>query len=298
MMRVFDRSALRRQRTRRAGELAGVDFLLREVCARLAERLHEIRRSFPLALDLGAHGGQLGQTLAGSTVGTLVSADLAQAQLAGAAGPRVVCDEEALPFAEERFDAVLSAMSLHWVNDLPGALIQIRRCLKPDGLFLAALAGGATLQELRETLMVAELEVTGGGAARVSPFTDVRDAGALLQRAGFALPVVDYDRLTVTYDSALALIDEIRRMGEASVLIERPRRPLRRDVLLRTAALYQERFADDRGRVPATFDILYMTAWKPHESQPRALRRGSGRLELAAALGAPSPAVDDRDGHE
>jgi len=182
-------------------------------------------------------------------------------------------------------DLIVSALSLQMVNDLPGALAQMRRALKPDGLLLAALLGGRTLAELREALLAAESEITGGAAPRVAPVTDVRDLGALLQRAGFALPVADSDVVTVTYASPLALFADLRAMAATSVLVDRPRRPLRRDVLMRALQLYAERFALPDGRVPATFEILTMTGWVPHESQQKPLQPGSATARLAEALG-------------
>jgi SAM-dependent methyltransferase len=202
-----------------------------------------------------------------------------------APGLGVVADEELLPFAAERFDLALSCLSLHWVNDLPGTLAQIGHALKPDGLLLAALFGGTTLPELREALLRAELELEGGAGLRVSPFVDLRDAGALLQRAGFALPIVDVETITVTYDHPLKLMQELRLMGEANALLERRHAPLRRATLLRACAIYQELFADAAGRVPATFQILMLSGWKPGPDQPRPLRRGSGQVNLARALG-------------
>ena len=199
--------------------------------------------------------------------------------------PDVVGDAELLPFAPESLDLAVSVLALHAANDLPGALAQMRRALKPDGLFLAAFLGGDTLIELREAFATAEAEVTGGASPRVAPFTDVRTAGALMQRAGFALPVVDQDRHTVRYASALHLMRDLRAMGVTNVLIERDRRPLRRAVLMRTVEIYGERFADPDGRVRATFDIISLSGWAPHESQQQPLRPGSARLRLADALG-------------
>jgi SAM-dependent methyltransferase len=213
-----------------------------------------------------------------------------------AAGLRVVADEEFLPFAAGTFDLVASCLSLHWVNDLPGALIQLRHALRPDGLLLVSLLGGETLHELRAALLEAEAEVTGGAAPRVSPFADVRDAGSLLQRAGFALPVVDADTITVSYPNALALMRDLRAMGEANALAERRRGFSRRGVLLRAAARYEERFADATGRVPATFKIITLTAWAPHEAQPKPLRPGSAAARLAAALGAVETPAGDKVG--
>ncbi len=285
---VFDRRAVRRHRERAAKTLAAHDFLLREVAERLAERLDDVTRRFPLALDLGCHDGALGRALAGhGGIETLVQADLSPA-MAGraAAGGRLAlaADEEALPFAEAAFDAVFSLLSLHWVNDLPGALIQVRRALKPDGLFLAAMLGGETLKELRAALLAAEVEVEGGAGPRVSPFADVRDLGALLQRAGFALPVADVDDIEVSYPDAIKLMADLRGMGEANAVANRRKGFSRRATLMRAAELYAERHADPDGRLPATFQVIYLTAWAPHESQPQPLAPGSARTRLSAAL--------------
>lgn len=288
---VFDRRAVRRHRERAAGSLAGHDFLLREVAGRLAERLDDVTRHFPLALDLGCHDGALGRALAGREdlggIGTLVQADLSPAMAGKAAGggqPALAADEEALPFAAAAFDAAFSLLSLHWVNDLPGALVQVRRALKPDGLFLAALLGGETLKELRGALLEAEVEVEGGAGPRVSPFADVRDLGALLQRAGFALPVADVDDIAVSYPDALKLMADLRGMGEANAVADRRKGFSRRATLLRAAELYAERHAGPDGRLPATFQVIYLTAWAPHESQPQPLAPGSAKTRLSAVL--------------
>jgi NADH dehydrogenase [ubiquinone] 1 alpha subcomplex assembly factor 5 len=286
---VFDRGALRRRRERTAPHLDGYDFLIREVAERLSERLGDVRRAFPLALELGCHTGQLAEVLGGRTgVGRLIQTDLSSAMARRAGGLCLVADEEALPFRAETFDLVLSCFSLHWINDLPGTLAQVRHALKPDGLFLAAMPGGTTLQELREAVMRAELELDGGAGLRVSPFVDLRDAGSLLQRAGLAMPLVDVETITVTYDHPLKLMQELRGMGEANALRQRPRRPLRRATLLRAAEIYHELFADARGRVPATFEILMLSGWKPAPTQPQPLRRGSGKVNLAEALKVPT----------
>lgn len=287
-MLVFDRALVRRHRDRAAARFERHAFLHREVAARLADRLYDIQHGFERALDLGARGGDLGAAIAATgRVETLFGCDLspAMARAQGAPGTVFVADEEALPVAERSLDLVLSNLALHWVNDLPGALVQVNRALKPDGLFLGALFGGETLVELRDALMRAELEVTGGAAPRVSPFADVRDMGGLLQRAGFALPVVDADRITVTYDDPFKLMADLKGMGEANAVLERSRRPLRRAVLARAAALYAEMFAQPDGRIPATFQILYLHGWAPHESQAKPLRPGSARHRLADALG-------------
>ena len=288
-VQVFDRRLVRRRRQRFAAALDSHGFLVREVAERLVERLGDIRRTFPRTLVVGAHRGLLGGLVQGrSGIERLVTVDGASAMLREEARPALVADEEALPFAADRFDAALGVMTLHWVNDLPGTLVQLRSCLAPDGLLLTALPGGETLLELRQALMEAELECEGGVSPRVSPFLDVRDAGALLQRAGFALPVVDVDRITVSYGDPLRLMRELGRMGEANALWQRRPGPMRRLTLARACAIYRERFGDAHGRVPATFDILFLTAWKPHASQPKPLPRGSGRVNLADALKAPA----------
>jgi SAM-dependent methyltransferase len=287
-MRVFDRALLRRRRDRAAPGLGRHDFLFREVAERLADRLDDVTRKFPAALDLGCHGGILAQTLRGrGGIETLVQSDLSpqMARQAAAAGqPALAADEEALPFTPGSFDLVLSVLSLHWVNDLPGALIQIRQVLKPDGLFLGAMLGGETLSELRTALMEAELAEEGGVSPRVSPFADLRDAGALLQRAGFALPVADADSITVTYPNALALMQELRGMGESNAVLDRRRGVTRSATLLRAAELYSEKFAQADGRLPATFQVIYLTAWSPDAAQQKPLQPGSARARLADAL--------------
>ena len=284
-MGIFDRGGLRRQRERAAAGLDGHDFLFREVAERLADRLDDIKRKFPLALDLGCHSGQLARALGGrGGIETLASTDLSQAMAAKAPSPRLVADEERLPFQADSLDLVLSNLSLHWVNDLPGTLWQINRALKPDGLFLAAMLGGETLAELREALLTAESAVLGGASPRTSPFVELRDAGHLLQRAGFALPVVDADTLTFSYPDALALMRELKALGEANQTAERTRGLTGPGILAAAAGIYHERFADETGRIPATFQVLYLTGWAPGPGQPEPLKPGSARASLAAAL--------------
>ncbi|MBL8658560.1 MAG: methyltransferase domain-containing protein [Rhodospirillales bacterium] len=296
-MTVFDRRVLRLRRDRAAATLAGHDFLYREVADRLADRLDDVRRRFLLALDLGCHTGTLATALRGrGGIETLVNCDVAPGMVALAPPPAVAGDEEALPFADGAFDLILSVLSLHWVNDLPGALAQIRRALRPDGLFLAAMLGGQTLKELRQVLADAEIAAEGGLSPRVSPFVGVRDAGNLLQRAGFALPVVDAEVITVSYSDPLRLIEDIRGMGEANVAIERRRQFARRATLFDAVARYRDRYADDRGRIPATFQVIYLTAWAPDPSQPKPLRRGSARSSLAAALATPETPTEGAGG--
>jgi len=287
-MNVFDRRTVRLHRDRAAGGLAENDFLLREVGERLADRLDDVKRRFPLALDLGCHTGELGRLLGGrGGVESLVHCDLSPAMATRASGLRLAADEEALPFGEATFDLVTSLLSLHWINDLPGVLTQIRLALKPDGLFLAAMLGGETLKELRQALAEAEIAIEGGLSPRVSPFAGVRDAGGLLQRAGFALPVVDTETLTVVYSDPLKLIADLRAMGEANAIIERRQGFSRRATLLEAAERYGKAFADAEGRVPATFQVIYLTGWSPDDSQPKPLRRGSAKASLADALGDP-----------
>lgn len=297
-MTVFDRALLRRRRDRAAQRLGAHGFLFAEAAERLADRLEDVTRRFPLALDLGCHDGILARVLAGrGGVETLVQCDLSPAMARAAAkngAPTLAGDEEALPFAPASFDLIVSALSLHWVNDLPGALIQIRHALKPDGLFLGALLGGETLTELRAALMEAELAEEGGASPRVSPFAELRDAGGLLQRAGFALPVADADRIAVTYPDALALMRELRAMGESNALIARRRGLMRRATLARAAAIYAERFAEPDGRIRASFEVITLTGWAPHPCQPQALKPGSAATRLAEALGAEERPAGDK----
>jgi len=284
-MTVFDRRLVRIHRERAVAEFAQHDFLFREVAARLVDRLDDTRREFARALDLGCHAGEIGRLVAARTgIERLVHADLSFGLARNVGGLKVAADEEALPFADASFDLVMSNLSLHWVNDLPGCLIQVRRALKPDGFFLAALLGGETLRELRAAFLEAELELEGGAGPRLSPFADVRDAGALLQRAGFALPVVDRDTITVTYPNALQLMHELRGMGETNAVRARRTSFSRRGTLLRAAAIYEERFSAADGRLPATFEVIYLTGWAPHPSQPQPLKPGSAVSRLATAL--------------
>jgi len=284
--KIFDRALLRRRRDR----IAQVpdpkrDFLFAESGERMLDRLDDVKRRFPLALDLGSRDGLLGRLLQGrGGIETLIQGDLSLGMLRQAGGRVVQLDEELLPFAPQSFDLVLANLSLHWTNDLPGALAQIRHVLRPDGLFLGALFGAGTLGELRTVLMEAEIAETGGASARVAPFADLRDAAGLLQRAGFALPVADVETVTVTYAGMMPLLADLRAMGEASILDARLKRPTRRAVIARAAALYQDKFALPDGRIPATFRLIFMTGWAPHESQQQPARRGSGKVNLGEVL--------------
>lgn len=291
---LFDRTLLKARRLRALkAAKPGADFLLEMVAEDLADRLTAISRNFPLALDLGGHTGRIAAVLkASGKTGTVLRGDLLVAD-PHLAAPDLVLDDELPPLAPGQLDLIASGLSLQWANDLPGALIQIRQALKPDGLFLGVLLGGDTLHELRDVLMRAELELTGGAAPRVSPFADTRDLGGLLQRAGFALPVTDMDRLTVRYSSLFALMADLRAMGATSILAERSRKPLTRAIFLRAAELYAEDYADPDGRIRATFTLMSLSGWAPHESQQKPLRPGSAKTSLADALGARAlPASD------
>jgi SAM-dependent methyltransferase len=298
--RLFDRELHRARLERAAPGYGAADFLKARAAADAVERLEAIMREFPLAVDLGARNGAFAAALAASEakakVGALIEADLSQRMLAARPGLRVQADEERLPFANESLNLVVSLLSLHWANDLVGALIQIRQALKPDGLFLGALFGGSTLAELRQCLTQAEAELLGGAGLRVSPFADAFDGAALLQRAGFALPVADLDRVTVRYGNALELIRDVRAMGESNVLVDRAKRPLTRPILARAAEIYHERFSESDGRVRATFDIVSLTGWAPHPDQQQPLRPGSAKMRLADALHVKEQSAGEKSG--
>jgi NADH dehydrogenase [ubiquinone] 1 alpha subcomplex assembly factor 5 len=281
---LFDRGAWRAHRER-AARCGTVDFLHAEVTDRLLDRLDLVGREFPVALDLGARGGELARALE-TRRGTVraIAAEPATGFLAGAPGLRVAADPELAPFGDGSFDLIASSLALHWAADLPGALVQLRRALKPDGLLLAAMLGGQTLVELRTVLFEAELAAEGGVSPRISPAIELADVAALLQRAGFTLPVADSETITVSYPDMLGLMRDLRGMGETNALAARRRGGLRRTTLARAAALYAERFGDTKGRIPATFEILFLCGWAPHQSQPRPARRGSATHRLGDAL--------------
>jgi len=281
---IFDRPLIRR-RQRRAAALGAATFLLDRAAGDLADRLGAVLRRFDLALDLGTPGEAIRTALARlDSVGVVIK--IAAVPSVGAGGPKalVVGDEEMLPFGDATLDLVVSALALHLINDLPGVLVQIRRALKPDGLFIAALFGGDTLTELRQSFAAAESEVEGGASPRVAPFADLRELGALLQRAGFALPVADIDRVCVRYDSVFSLMHDLRRMGTSNALTARRRTPLKRATLQRMGEIYAERFADADGRLRATFEIVWLSGWAPHESQQQPLKPGTAKARLADAL--------------
>jgi SAM-dependent methyltransferase len=303
----FDPARARQHRVRAERSGADGDFLRARVAGDLAERLEAVNRTFSRVLVLGGGDAFVRAVCERSDlrgkVGEIVVADVAP--LSGGTKPElgptpalsctVVADFERLPFADASFDLVVSVLALHWVNDLPGTLIQIRRALKPDGLFLGALFGGETLGELRATLLAAESDIRGGAALRVAPFADARDLGGLLQRAGFALPVADRDAFTVRYAEPLRLFADLRAMGETSALTERAP-PLTRTILARALDLYRDRFSDPDGRVRATFEVLTATGWSPHESQQKPLRPGSAKSRLADALGVREESTGEKAG--
>ncbi|WOF75250.1 methyltransferase domain-containing protein [Parvibaculaceae bacterium PLY_AMNH_Bact1] len=281
----FDRQLVARHRARAAKNFSAADFLVRRAGEEIGGRLETTNRTFQTALDLGCHNGLLARDiLKAAGVETIISADLSPSMAVQAPAPSIAADEEFLPVRLGSLDLVTSALSLHWVNDLPGTLLQVRQALKPDGLFLTALFGGETLHELRDVLMQAEAECEGGVSPRVSPFADVRDLGGLLQRSGFALPVVDADQIIVRYDTIFNLMDDLRAMGETNAIAARRKTPLKRATLMRAAQLYQEKHADPDGRIRATFEILYATGWAPHESQQKPMRPGTAAMRLADAL--------------
>src|SRR5579872_3056491 len=267
---LFDRAAWRAHRDR-AARVGAVDFLHVETADRLLDRLDFLGPMFPAVLDLGARDGALAARLA-ARPGTecVVGAEPSLAFLSRAAGRRVAADPEYVPFRDASFDLIASVLALHWTADLPGALVQLRRALKPGGLLLAAMLGGGTLAELRTALFEAELAEEGGVSPRVSPTVELSDAAGLLQRAGFAMPVTDSETITVTYSDMLALMHDLRGMGETNALTAR-RRFLSRATLARAQAIYAERFGDSDGRIPATFEVLFLTGWAPHpdHAKPR-----------------------------
>ncbi|MCR6733922.1 MAG: methyltransferase domain-containing protein [Afipia sp.] len=268
--RLFDR-ALLRARQDRAARLGPAAFLLDRVAEDMAERQHAVLREFSDGIDVGTPGDQVRAALSGRVQ-----------RLRAMALP--VSDTEPLALEPGSVDLAVSALALHLVNDLPGVMAQIRRALKPDGLFLAAMIGGETLTELRQSFAAAESEIEGGVSPRVAPFADLRDIGALLQRAGFALPVTDVDRIVVRYDNAFALMQDLRRMGTTNILHERRRTPSRRATFVRMAQIYAERFSDPDGRIRATFDVVWLSGWAPHESQQKPLKPGSAKMSLAEAV--------------
>ncbi|WP_135080263.1 methyltransferase domain-containing protein [Terasakiella sp. SH-1] len=293
IMTVFDRKLVREHRERAAQNWPDFDFLHKEVALRLCDRLDDVIRDFPLALDIGCHGGEVAHVLENyPKVKQVIQCDLSEKMIKRAGEHQalsLVADEEFLPFAPNSFDLIVSNLSLHWTNDLPGALLQINRCLKPDGLFIGTMFGIETLRELRQCLGQAEMDVDGGMSPRISPFADVRDAGMLLQRAGFTLPVVDADALDVRYENPMKLLKDLKGMGENNKVLERRKNFTKRALIFSAMQKYMEEFTGDDGRVPATFQVMFMTAWKDDPSQQKPLKPGAGSSadtqKLADALG-------------
>lgn len=292
---LFDRRLLRQRRARFVDEIANREVLIAHVAREIAERVDIMLRPFPRALDLGAYRGLLGRNIAAlKSVGEVFYAESVYEYAARCPRPTIVCDEDLLPFANGVFNLVVSGLALHRVNDLPGSLIQIRRALAPDGLFMAAALGSNALSELRECLLEAEEEIERGASPRVSPFGDVRAYGALLQRAGFALPVTDAEDVTVIYPSPRELMREIRALGGGNVLTARSKKPLSRRTLARAEELYRTRYGTPDGKVAATFQFVFMSGWAPDPSQQKPLAPGSARARLADALNTEERSAGDK----
>ena len=285
LINIFDRKAVRRNRDRAADEFGSFNFLFRELADRLVDRLFDIRREFPFALVLGSHKGIVKEALSGrSSIKTIVHCDVSEKMVRSASGLRVVGDEELQPFGAVSFDLVISSASFHWINDLPGTLAQVLKSLKPDGLLLANFLGGETLKELRQSLLNAEIEIRGGASPRVSPFADLRDAGGLLQRAGFALPVADIESMTVSYESPQKLLNDLKGMGEVNSVATRLKSFTSKEILNHACNSYQEVYGDSFGRIPATFQIITLTGWAPAGNQQKPSKRGSGTISLKDEL--------------
>ena len=294
LKKLFDMRALRRNRQRAAASYEKFSYLKDEAALRLADRVDLMRRDFDICLDLGSHDGRLRQHLAPlNKIRTIVHSDPAANfsynflpnSINPIAAPFAVHDFSVLPFADASFDAVFSCLNLHWVDDLPGLILQIRRTLRPDGLCLINLLGGNSLFELRAALIAAEQDIAGGSSPRCAPMADIRDIGGLLARAGLALPVADSDRLTVTYPNMFQLMMDLRGMGEQNALLGRLRNPTKRAVFLRAAEIYRDKFGQTDGLIPASFEIITLTGWAPHDNQQKPLRPGSAKIRLATAIG-------------
>ncbi|MFP4519945.1 MAG: methyltransferase domain-containing protein [Oceanicaulis sp.] len=298
--RLFDRALLRRRKDRAAGEFRQYDFLYARAADDLLDRLESVSRDFGACLVIGG-GGAVGRALedrpkAAAKIGRLIEADLAPAMAGLSKQTRLVMDEEHLPIAEQSVDLVLSCLTLHWTNDIVGALIQLNYALKPDGFFAGAMLGGATLTELRQAMKSADEAAGREPAQRISPFADAIDMAGLLSRAGFAMPVSDVDRVTARYGNSFVLMRDLRKMGETSVLAARPRTPATKDFFVKTAEAYSHAFADEDGKAPATFEIIHFAGWAPHPDQPKPKRPGSAQARLADALGVSERGAGEKAG--
>jgi len=283
---IFNRGLVKMRRDKISGNYNNHDFLNREISGRLIDNLEDIKKTFATVLSMGLNDALAGEIFQD---GFLLRQDLSYKMLDDRSGVAVQADEEFLPYKNQSLELILSCLALHWVNDLPGVLVQMLRSLKPDGLFLGAMFGGDTLTELRRSMLKADMDHRGGISPHISPFIDVRDAGSLLQRAGFALPVVSTERITVTYKDAFALMKELRGMGENNALIKTYKGLTSRELMTKVAENYADDFADERGRIPATFDIIYLQGWAPHASQQQPLKPGAAKMALKDALGSSPP---------
>ncbi len=283
---VFNRVVVKRNRDRAAANFESHDFLVNEITARLLDNIKDIRKDFQHIMSVQADLSAVNNHFKNSLV---IHQDLSSKMLKNKSGMLINAEEEFFPFKNQCLDLIISCLSLHWANDLPGVLVQFLRSLIPDGLFLGALFGGETLKELRQAMIRAETELRGGISPHISPFLDVRDAGSLLQRAGFALPVVSTEKITVTYQDAFSLMKDLKAMGEQNSLIKRFKGLTRPELLSRTTEIYQRDYANDEGRINATFEILYLQGWAPHDSQQKPLKPGSAKMSLKDALGTEPP---------
>lgn len=285
---IFDPAQIRRNRLRAHGALKDHGFLIDWVSDQIIDRLSLVKREFPTVLNIGcrAQNGFSGRLKSAASAEALIEIDRTHAP--------IIAEEEFLPFGENSFNLITSAMNFHVINDLPGALIQMRRALKPDGLLLAGMLGGETLHELRHCLMEAEMNLTGGLSPRVAPFADKQDVGGLMQRAGYALPVVDSDIITVSYENMFKLMHDLRYMGEGNAIAARHKTIPPRDLFFEAAKIYAEKFSDPDGRIRATFEVIFMIGWVPHNSQQKPLRPGSAKNRLADALGASETATGEK----
>lgn len=287
---VFDRKSVKKHKNRAANNFSSFSFLKQRFAEDLADRLEVIPRPFPYLLDLGCHSGEVFNEISkradiSKRVGHVIGSDLSIKFVKQSGHTSLVADEEVLPFKPNSFDAVLSCLSLHWVNDLPGTLVQIRNALIPDGLFIGQLLGGRTLHELRTCLIEAETEIRGGAAMRVSPFADVQDISSLLQRAGFVMPVADTETVTVRYSNPISLFQDLRGMGEAASPVNAEQQPnLTKNIFFRAIEIYSEKFSDPDGKFLATFEVVTASGWSPGPDQPSPLKRGSAKASLTEAL--------------